>query len=61
MSKHSVLLILLFSCFISACVGSNVQVPQYDLVIRDGMVIDGTGVAAVKADVAIKNNSKHSA
>lgn len=55
MSKHSVLLILLFSCFISACVGSNVQVPQYDLVIRDGMVIDGTGVAAVKADVAIKN------
>jgi len=28
---------------------------EYDLVIRNGLVLDGTGAAAVKADVAIKD------
>ena len=43
-------LLLLVACC-AACGG-----PQYDLVIRHGDVVDGTGAAARRADVAIKGD-----
>ncbi|HEX7139127.1 MAG TPA: hypothetical protein VF219_14835, partial [Vicinamibacterales bacterium] len=43
------LLLFVFGCV--ACAG-----PHYDLVIRHGDVVDGTGAAARRADVAIKGD-----
>jgi N-acyl-D-aspartate/D-glutamate deacylase len=48
-APRALLLMLAFSC--AACSG-----PKYDLVIRHGDVIDGTGDAARRADVAISGD-----
>jgi N-acyl-D-amino-acid deacylase len=45
--------VVLFSSILSK---SNVAPPQYDLVIKNGRVVDGTGRAGYVADVAIKGD-----
>ena len=43
-------------CAASVCVAVSACGPKYDLVIRNGDVIDGTGSAAQRADLAIKGD-----
>jgi dihydroorotase/N-acyl-D-amino-acid deacylase len=40
----------------SAVITTNAAAPQYDLIIRNGTVIDGSGVPRYRADVAIKGD-----
>src|SRR5436305_15129891 len=35
--------------------GARVMDPAYDLVVRNGLVVDGTGAAPILADVAVKD------
>jgi N-acyl-D-amino-acid deacylase len=44
--------ILLFSLLLWSC---STQ-PTYDLVIRNGMIYDGSGANPVSGDIAINNN-----
>ena len=45
-----------FICVFLWLIFSMPQTPQYDLVIRNGRIVDGTGRAGYVADVAIKND-----
>jgi dihydroorotase/N-acyl-D-amino-acid deacylase len=40
----------------SAVIATNAAAPQYDLIIRNGTVIDGSGAPRYRADVAIKGD-----
>ncbi len=51
-----VLLLLVMLLFASLSQSSTAAPPQYDLLIRNGQVIDGSGRPGVKADVAIKGD-----
>lgn len=39
-----------------APIADEPQAPQYDLLIRNGLIIDGSGTPAVKADLAVKGD-----
>ena len=45
-----------FICVCLSLIFLMPQTPQYDLVIRNGRIVDGTGRAGYVADVAIKND-----
>ena len=47
-----------FSSFVAllALVGCSTPEPQYDLLIRNGRVVDGTGAPAVEASVAVRGD-----
>src|SRR5687768_2656795 len=40
-----------------AIVGGAQTKPHYDTILRNGMVIDGAGLAAIRADVALRGDS----
>lgn len=46
-------LIILFGVILSACSGTR----EYDVVIRNGRIYDGTGVASVTGDIAINGDT----
>ena len=49
--RRVVLVALLFSCAVGA------QPPTYDLVLRNGRIVDGTGSPWYRADIAIKGDT----
>jgi N-acyl-D-amino-acid deacylase len=55
MSMRRVLLVAAFLTVTLAVTPSNAAAPSYDLIIRNGHVIDGTGSPWYAADVAIRN------
>ncbi len=44
-----------FLCLIEGCSILESKRPEYDVVIRNGRVLDGTGQMAIQSDIAIKN------
>jgi N-acyl-D-aspartate/D-glutamate deacylase len=52
--RHSITFSLL--CLLSYCVSASAQEPEYDLILRNGQVVDGTGNPWFYADVAIKGD-----
>ncbi len=54
MTSRYLMVVLLITAFLSACHVPR-HTPIYDVVIRGGQVLDGTGSAAIQADVAIKD------
>ena len=51
---HGLVSLLLFACLVvTACTPS----PQYDLVIRDGTIYDGSGSQGLVADLAINGDA----
>ncbi len=52
--RHLVIPVLSLTALV---VSSHAQAPTYDLIIRNGQVIDGTGAAARRADVAIADGT----
>ncbi len=55
MNRCFVLKVLLIIILLSACSNPYNRTIAYDVVIRGGLVLDGTGARAFKADVAIKD------
>ena len=47
---------LLVIVMLSAFLVPSLQTPQYDLLIRNGRIVDGSGRAAYVADLAIKGD-----
>ena len=45
---------LLFAVFLTACATTA---PQYDVVIRNGLIVDGSGSAPKRGDLAIQGDS----
>lgn len=39
-----------------ATIADEPQAPQYDLLIRNGLIVDGSGIPGVKADLAVKGD-----
>ncbi len=50
------LLVLLCAGLVYSGTGSSAQTPAFDVLIRGGQVLDGTGAAAVRADVGIRGD-----
>jgi N-acyl-D-amino-acid deacylase len=46
--------ILLLACFLAAALGPQPR-PDFDLLIRGGMLVDGSGAKPVRADVAVRD------
>jgi N-acyl-D-amino-acid deacylase len=55
LNRMSIFIIAMVCCFISACSILENKSFEYDLVIRNGQVLDGTGRTATQADIAIKS------
>src|SRR6476469_2400352 len=49
--------VLLFAVFLTACASITPVTPQYDVVLRNGLIVDGSGAAPKHGDVAIKGDS----
>src|SRR6186713_1377816 len=47
--------LLVYAGWPAPAVGGTPQRPDYDVVITNGLVLDGSGQAAVRADVAIRD------
>ncbi len=48
--------VLLLSMLVGAAISVSGQAPGFDVIIRGGHVLDGTGAAAVRADVGIRGD-----
>lgn len=48
--------VLLLSMLVGAAISVSGQAPGFDVIIRGGQVLDGTGAAAVRADVGIRGD-----
>src|SRR5919204_3875901 len=56
MSRRSVLIALLFGVAITVS-APRAQTPSYDLIIRHGRIVDGTGSPWYRADLAIRGDT----
>src|SRR5262245_32177570 len=51
------ILILLFACPLLASLSAATAAKEYDVILRNGMIYDGSGSAPYKGDVAIQGDS----
>jgi N-acyl-D-amino-acid deacylase len=56
MSMRTIILLITLSLCLAFTIGENVQ-SEYDVIIRNGTVYDGSGNEPFKADVAIRNDT----
>ena len=54
MDNRTRLLILVATCMAAMSIAAY-RSPQFDLLVRNGTVIDGSGAKSIKADVAVKD------